>query len=144
MNKFGLYHTSTFERFPPLRLTHDIAAKLLLLHAFSLWGHSQRTSGWPRGRGSAESGRSIVIRVWFYCFIRTQGEGGLEILVLAGRPLWMAPNESLIYRHENRWPWVCVPNKRLPRTCLICPCKRKLYSEASCWYVIGRFGTDRG
>ena len=41
----------------------------------------------PGEEGSAESGRSIVIRVRFYCFIQTQGEGGLEILVLAGRPL---------------------------------------------------------
>ena len=39
------------------------------------------------GRGSAEFGRSIVIRVRFYRFIRIQGERGLEILVLAGRPL---------------------------------------------------------
>ena len=44
----------------------------------------------PGEEGSAESGRSIVIRVWFYYFIRTQGGGGLEILVLAGRPFWMA------------------------------------------------------
>ena len=34
-----------------------------------------------------EFGRSIVIRVRFYRFIRMQGERGLEILVLAGRPL---------------------------------------------------------
>ena len=31
----------------------------------------------PEEGGSAESGRSITIRVWFYCFIRTQrGERG--------------------------------------------------------------------
>ena len=30
----------------------------------------------PRGGESAESGRSIVIRVRFYCFIWTQGGGG--------------------------------------------------------------------
>ena len=41
----------------------------------------------PGGGGSVESGRSIIIRVRFYCFIRTQGGRGLEILVLAGRPL---------------------------------------------------------
>ena len=55
----------------------------------------------PRGGGSVESGRSIVIRVWFYCFIRTQGMGGLEILVLARRPLWMAPKLQQKYRDKN-------------------------------------------
>ena len=50
----------------------------------------------PGGGGSAESGRSIFIRVWFYCFVRMQvGMGGLEILVLAGRPFWMALYKKL-------------------------------------------------
>ena len=53
------------------------------------------------GARFAEFGRSIVIRVWFYCFIRTQGEGGLEILVLAGRPLWMVPNRTCNRRVES-------------------------------------------
>ena len=35
----------------------------------------------PGEGGSAESGLSFVIRVWFYCFIRTQGEGGLSIFL---------------------------------------------------------------
>ena len=51
----------------------------ILIHSeghTNVTGHSQRTSGWPRGGGSEEFGCSIVVRVWFYCFIRTQGGGG--------------------------------------------------------------------
>ena len=75
---------------PPQRSHNKLWIKLkqhqLALDLFR--GHSQRTSGWPRGRGgSAKSLRLIVIRVLFYYFIRTQGGGGLEILVLDGRPL---------------------------------------------------------
>ena len=51
-------------------------------------GHSQRTSRWPRRKeGSAKSGRSIVI----------EEGGGLEILVLTRRPLWMAPTYRYVY-----------------------------------------------
>ena len=61
-------------------------------------GHSQRTSSWPRGRGVCGirtfNCYSNVILL-FYPDVR--GEGGLEILVLAGRPLWMAPNGLNIF-----------------------------------------------
>ena len=96
-----------------------------------IWGNSQKTSGWPRRRGSAESGRSMVIRMWFYCFIWMQGEGvcririfncysnvillfypdaggtgGLQIRVLAGHPLWMAPYRKDWKYYHYYIPWI--------------------------------------
>ena len=63
----------------------------------------------PGEGGSAESGRLIVIWVWFYCFMRTQGEEGLEILVLAGRPLWMAPYGDSELENYIRAPRIATP-----------------------------------
>ena len=65
---------------PPQRSYNKLWIKLkqhqLALDLFR--GHSQRTSGWPRGRGgSAKYLRLIVIRVLFYCFIWTQGGRGV-------------------------------------------------------------------
>ena len=53
-------------------------------------GHSQRTSSWPRGRGGL---RNPGVQLLFECdyIVLSRRRGGLEILVLVGRPLWMAP-----------------------------------------------------
>ena len=58
----------------------------LLLHAF--WGHSQRTSRRPRGWGGLpNSGFPLLFECDSIVSSGRRGEGDLEILVLAERPL---------------------------------------------------------